>query len=566
MVFGDRMRLTAEQKTRALVVLKRLLDKGEDEVCEYKANKSVTDNELGEYFSALSNEANLMGTGSAWIVFGIAEKPKPHIVHSSFKDGSDSINKLKHFIPQHTSDNTPFDNVYEIFERDKRIVMFEIPAAKPGTPMRFKNIAYGRNGDSISPLPDKKYKRVLNQIDGDWTAQIIPEATLDDFDPKAIARARELYRKFRPSMTDECEKMSNAEFLETVGATSNGKVSRAALILLGKWKSDRLLPTPNIRMRWNRWEEEHDYSDSEVYSIPFVLAVDEIVAKVFSRKREYITPGTVAVNKFETYDDFVLRESIQNMIAHRDYTEQAYITIREFLGERIEFVNNGSFIPGNVENVIKRQNRTGIRNPAMMELMTRLGMTEEAGRGISRMFRAQQERLFPMPEYDLSEEDWVKVTIYGKDIDMNYRDLLLHNPNLSMTDLYLLDCVQKNKLISSDDATRLNKMGFVIGRRPNYKIRPVYGTDSDAESVFGTREENEKYIGIIEEYILMHGSASYADIESLLADKFPPVMTPKQKKTKIGNLLRSMKDRGIVRNDGTFKYPKYVVACQANDE
>lgn len=127
-------------------MLKTLLERDEDEVCEFKANKSVSDNDMGEYFSALSNEANLRGVGSAWIAFGIMEKPRPHTVHSTFKNGSDSINKLKHFISQHTSDNTPFDNVYEFFDGDKRIVLFEIPAAKPGTPMRFKNFPTAGTG------------------------------------------------------------------------------------------------------------------------------------------------------------------------------------------------------------------------------------------------------------------------------------------------------------------------------------------------------------------------------------------------------------------------------------
>jgi len=366
-------------------------------------------------------------------------------------------------------------------------------------------------------------------------------------------------------MADECDRMSDAEFLETVGATKDGKISRAALILLGRWKSDNLLPTPNIRIRWNRWENEDDYSDSEVYNIPFILAIDDIVSKVFSRKREYITPGTTMVNKFDTYDDFVLRESIHNMVCHRDYTEQAYITVREFLGDRVDFINNGSFIPGSVENVIIRQNRAWVRNPAMMELMTRLGMTEEAGRGIRRMFRAQQERLFPMPEYDLSEEDWIRVTIHGKDINTNYRDILLHYPDISLEDLYLLDCVQKRKLIPQDDAERLKKTGFIIGRRPNYEIRSIYDSSGDTKNKADTKQENDNYRKIISEYISMHGSATNTEIESILFDEFPAVMSPKQKKTKIRNLLRSMRDNGAIRNGGTIRYPRYFLTIRTED-
>jgi len=156
--------------------------------------------------------------------------------------------------------------------------------------------------------------------------------------------------------------------------------------------------------------------------------------------------------------------------------------MREFLGDRVEFSNNGTFMPGNVENVIKRKNRGGVRNPAMMELMTRLGMTEEAGLGIRRMFRAQGERLFPMPEYDLTEEDWVKVTIYGKDLDQTYRNILLRNPDLSVVDFYLLDCVQKKKPISDEDAARLKEKGLITGRKPYYGL-PADNTRFDYDEV-----------------------------------------------------------------------------------
>jgi ATP-dependent DNA helicase RecG len=45
----------------------------ETEVIEFKEAKTTFDfTRLGKYFSALSNEANLLGKPNAWLVFGVS--------------------------------------------------------------------------------------------------------------------------------------------------------------------------------------------------------------------------------------------------------------------------------------------------------------------------------------------------------------------------------------------------------------------------------------------------------------------------------------------------------------
>lgn len=59
--------MDAEQQLHRL-----LASSGESEVVEFKEAKNGYDfSKLGKYFSALSNEANLKGVPSAWLVFGV---------------------------------------------------------------------------------------------------------------------------------------------------------------------------------------------------------------------------------------------------------------------------------------------------------------------------------------------------------------------------------------------------------------------------------------------------------------------------------------------------------------
>ena len=73
----------------------------ESEVVEFKEAKENFDiDDLGKYFSALSNEANLRQHRFAWMVFGVHDKAKA-LVGTNFKNGEKSLHKLKNDMAQH---------------------------------------------------------------------------------------------------------------------------------------------------------------------------------------------------------------------------------------------------------------------------------------------------------------------------------------------------------------------------------------------------------------------------------------------------------------------------------
>ena len=104
----------------------------ETEIVEFKEAKNDFDNDkIGQYFSALSNEANLKGVASAWLVFGVADKTHK-IVGTNFISSTAKFNKVKLFINQHTSPSMSFMNIVPMNKDGKQVIMFEIPAAPRG--------------------------------------------------------------------------------------------------------------------------------------------------------------------------------------------------------------------------------------------------------------------------------------------------------------------------------------------------------------------------------------------------------------------------------------------------
>ena len=68
------------------IVLERLIKNWETEVVEFKeAGKDYDKNKIGQYFSAISNEANLKSLQHGWLVFGVRNKDRA-IVGSNYRN------------------------------------------------------------------------------------------------------------------------------------------------------------------------------------------------------------------------------------------------------------------------------------------------------------------------------------------------------------------------------------------------------------------------------------------------------------------------------------------------
>ena len=168
----------------------------ENEVVEFKKAENNFDfDDLGKYFSALSNEANLRDKGFAWLVFGVHDKTR-EILGTSYKNSMKSLQKLKQDLSQHTTDNNTFREIYELEVEGKRVLMFQIPAAPRGIPMAWQGHFYARRGESLGALDMNKYEEIRSQtVNEDWSKQIVEGATIADLDEEAIKKAREGYKE-----------------------------------------------------------------------------------------------------------------------------------------------------------------------------------------------------------------------------------------------------------------------------------------------------------------------------------------------------------------------------------
>ncbi|MDD3907721.1 MAG: hypothetical protein PHF34_05860 [Bacteroidales bacterium] len=169
------------------------------------------------------------------------------------------------------------------------------------------------------------------------------------------------------------------------------------------------------------------------------------------------------------------------------------------------------------------------------------------------MYEEQRKRYFPLPDYSKSTRNGVVLEIYGHTIDENYSKLLIEKKDdLSLTEVILLDKIQKGQPITDDAAKLLKKKNLLEGRKPHYHISSsiASATDMKAEYIKLKGIEDEYCKKLIKDYILKFNGGKRADFESLLDDKLPELLTRKQKKDKVKNLLQSMKRDGTILLNG----------------
>jgi ATP-dependent DNA helicase RecG len=530
----------------------------ETEVLEFKkAERQFDKDKLGRYFSALSNEANLQALSSAYILFGVKNDKSIH--GTQITDAQ--LNEYKLEIANHTSPTLSFKQVLRIDTEAGTVILLEIPAAPIGMPVSWKNHYYARNGESLSGLSIEKIERIRNQAQNDWSKEIIPEASINNLDEDAIHAARKQFTEKNPKLKNEIAQWDDISFLNKAKLTIDGKITRAALLLLGKSDSDTFLNPASSKITWVLRDRDGIEKDYEHFFCPLLLEVENVYAKIRNLKYRYIQEGSLFPEEVDQFDPYLIREALNNCIAHQDYRLGGKINVVEREDGILTFANAGSFIPVSVEKVITADAPEELyRNPFLANAMVNLNMIDTIGSGIKKMFVIQKSKYFPLPEYNF-EQNRVQVSFTGKVIDINYARKLAQLPDLSLPEIILLDKVQKHKPLTQDEIKELKSKKLIEGRKPNFYIssKVAVAIDEKADYIKQRGFKDDHYKKMILELIGKYGKASKSDIDALLLEILPSVLDEKKKANKVRNIIYAMskKDKTII-NKGTRKNPEWI--------
>lgn len=538
----------------------------ENEHCEWKAFSNLRSDVSGrageDVISYVSAIANMEG---GHLVMGVEDKTLEVF----------GIQQLHDYTPE----NFPFRilgncthlpseglrvEAFTTSDTNKTVWVLHIPKHAARQPVIAHRKAWQRSGDSLIELTASRKAAILieplHTID-DWSAVVCPAATLQELDETAILKARQNFKVKNPRLADEMEQWDATTFLTKTKLLVNGQLTRTAILLLGKPEAVVHLSPLQPQISWVLYNKDKVERDYQHFEPPYILAVDEVYAKIRNLKYRYLKDGTLFPEEIDQYDAKNIKEALSNCIAHMDFTLGGRISVAENEDGYISFTNPGSFLPGSVEEVLKSEEPPSFyRNTLLAKTMESFNMIDSIGSGIKRMFRVQRERYFPMPDFDLSANK-VKVTLTGKVLDMDYARVLARNPELSLDEIILLDKVQKKKNLTDTEVRLLKGKDLIEGRKPNFHISVSVAekTEQKADYIKARGFKDDHYKAMILEFIDKYGSASKEEIDKLVLDLLPKILDNGQRSNKVRNLVYAMSKRDkTIKNTGTSRYPKWV--------
>ena len=548
--------------TALSALLAELIATWENEVVEFKqAGNGFSTDDIGKYFSALANEANLRGAERAWLVFGVHNKTRA-VVGTDYRPEPERLQSLKMQIAENTAPRITFRDIHELHHADGRVLLFEVPAAPRGIPISWKGHFHARAGESLTSLGLDKQDEIRAQtLAQDWTAQLVPGATLADLDDAAVRKARESFAQKHANRfaADEVAGWPLPTFLDRARVTRTGQVTRTALLLLGKAESAWLLSPHPAQLTWRLEGPERAY---EHFGPPFLLSTTQLYQRIRNIQLRLLPQDELLPVEVSKYDQKIVLEALHNCIAHQDYTRHGRVVVTE-QPARLVFENEGSFYEGQPLDYLEGHKiPRRYRNPFLAQAMAGLNMIDTMGYGIHDMHARQARRYFPMPDYDLSTPAAVKLSIYGGVVDPAYSRLLIQKTDLPLADVLALDRVQKKLPIPDEAAAGLRRAGLIEGRKPNYHVSAQVAAAADGKAAYiRTRaQDDEFYAKLLTDYLAKFGQADRAEINRLLLDKLSDALTAPQRYNKVSNLLGKLRRRGAIQNTGSDSAPVWRLA------
>ncbi|HEY0716166.1 MAG TPA: RNA-binding domain-containing protein [Streptosporangiaceae bacterium] len=247
-----------------------------------------------------------------------------------------------------------------------------------------KGIFAQRWNDQCLPMRPAAVARLSDERSGvDWSARS-GDRTVEDIDGQAMQLMRGLLRSSGDDTKERLTRLNDRGLLRELGLlTDAGKLTRAA---------DYLLCPParqsahEVLVYQHRQTRSGEADQARRWSPPLLTAFSEALGVISARINS--TPVNTARGQQLTIEDYpfaAVREALANAMIHGDLRERRPVQI-EHSPEALAVKSPGPLVTGiTPENILTHGSRP--RFPLLAATMRILGLAEELGQGVDRMFR-----------------------------------------------------------------------------------------------------------------------------------------------------------------------------------
>lgn len=421
---------------------------------------------------------------------------------------------------------------------------------------------------------DQRSRRVdLGLID--FSAQFMEDASFESFDPLEFERLRQTITRLRGDQS--LKDLSNEEIakalrlVETQGDRLVPNV--AGLLLLGREEVVRkLLPTHEVHFQV--LDAQGDVKVNDAFHRPLLHVLSEVESRFAARNEE----REVMVGMFRVpvpdYSPIGFREALNNALLHRDYTRLDAVYV-QWQPDHLLITSPGGFPVGiTAENLLVHEPKP--KNPRLAAACRRIGLVEQTGRGVDKIYMGQLRYGRPVPDYSRSDSTGVRVVIRGGKPSLDFSAFVFTQEKaetpLTLDELILLNTLFFERRVNAEIAGRLIQRGTAEGRAVLEKLHErgmiegvgggkgrSYHLNADFYRRFGQPEgyvrahgiSSIRHEGMVLEYVQAHGRIERKMVMSLCG------VTARQ----AGLMLKRMWSTGKLERKGTPpRWTYYVLA------
>lgn len=424
----------------------RTIPDKEDLVTEFKSDKKrLTDNDLIDAIVGMTN------TDGGILYLGVEDNGEITGVHSQHADEIGVMALVANKTVPSVSVRAEL-----IVEERYEILKIEIPmsrtivATSDGKILRRRLKADG-TPENVPMYPFEINTRLSELSLLDFSAQTLPGASLEDFDPNERVRLRNIIKmrkgdKSLLELNDEeldkalrLVKEENGQLLPTVtGILLIGKEDRIEELMPTAKSSFQVLEGTQVRV-------------NEQFSKPLLATFEifENYMKAWNPERE-MEYGLLRI-PIPEFSEAAFREGLVNAFCHRDYSilQMVRLAIED---EGLTISSPGGFIEGvNLTNLLSVEPHG--RNQTLADALKRIGLAERTGRGIDRIYEGSIIYGRPLPDYSESTERCVKLFIQRAEPDLAFVKMITNEENrlgrsLPINSLLILSVLQSQRRIT----------------------------------------------------------------------------------------------------------------------
>lgn len=469
------------------------------------------------YVTALCNE----GGGS--LVIGMSDE-FPHQVTGT-RQAQGAIGQLEADIYRDTQIRT---TTYELFEDDKRVLVIDVPARPFGQVFKFEDVPLMRVGDELLPMADEVYLKIIQEQEPDFSAQICKGITINEIDDNAVEILKQKYAKKQnnPAFLT----LSKYQVLTDLDLMVDNQITNAALILLGKEEVLRkTLPQAAIMLEFRRTEPQIIFDNRKAYRQPFFIMIEELWRDIDLRNGSFQVKDGPYIFEIPYFNEDVIREAINNAIAHRDYRRESETVIKQY-PQKMTIINIGGFPLGvSQENLLTVPSTP--RNRLLADVLSKTGIVERSGQGVDKIYRNTLSEGKDAPDYSKSDRFMVELTLSSVIKDKAFalfidsvQQNLSEEEKLSVFDIITLGRIRngdskdldKNILKNLESQNLIEKRGktkgvYYILSRSYYEF-----TDNEAEYSKKSDWDISQVSSVVLPYLAKYGKAKMGGFAKLL--------------------------------------------------